>query len=220
MSDRVSRAVTHLNSILPLAKNYRALNADAVRVHNFILHTYVNTGRAPLADELSRLCDNVAGMLRHLQASDLIVLDEHGAIRGAYPFTSEARVHRAVTGNHTIHCMCALDVLAISPVFKQPTEVHSQCMLSSEPLIIVQEGYRVLSQEPSGDIFLAIDWGAACATNSCADSLCGQMNFIIGATLATAWQLQNDQHDIFTLTEAIEFADRFFNPLTAELQAA
>jgi mercuric reductase len=220
MSNKVSRALAHLNSILPLAGNYRALAPDAAQAHRFVLQTYLSSGRAPLADELSEHFVDVANILHDLQQSDLVVLDDNGAILGAYPFTSEARVHQVMIGQHNIHCMCALDALAISPMFRQPAQVRSQCVLSAAPVFIDQSGETILNSRDCAELFLAIDWSAACGSSSCADSLCGQMNFISGSALARTWQLQKDQHEIFTLPEAIEFASAFFIPLIPELQAA
>lgn len=220
MNNKLTSALARLNSILPLVKNFRRLDLKAARVHNAILQTYANTGRAPSANELATHHDNIATTLLTLQQLDLIVLDSDGAIRGAYPFSSEPRVHQVTINEQNVHCMCAFDALAISPMFHHTTLIRSPCILSKKNILIQQNNCDIMNPEQCAEIFLAIDWAAASSTTSCADSLCGQMNFIAGSAPAQSWQLQSEQHEIFTLTEAIEFSSRFFTPLLTETQAA
>jgi mercuric reductase len=220
MSEKISRALARLNRILPLAERQRTLKPEAVQIHQAILHAYVDTGRAPLASELAVLSRNVAAVLTQLQQLDLILLDDNAEICGAYPFTSETRIHRVDINHHSVHCMCALDALAISPMFNCATQIHSQCELTSEPVLIQQNGHTILNPQQCAELFLAMNWAAASTTTCCANSLCKQMNFISGAERAQAWLGQSDQHELFTLTEAIEFAAQFFMPLLARPQAA
>ena len=58
--------------------------------------------------------------------SKLIVLDSAGNPVGAYPFTSEQREHRVHINNVTAYCMCALDALAVSPMFNKPTDEQKE----------------------------------------------------------------------------------------------
>ena len=63
-------------------------------------------------------------------------------------------------------------------------------------------------------VYFGINWGAASSCCSCADSLCSEMLFLIDTETAKTW-LNNDveNHEIFTLPEAVEFAAGFFKPL-------
>lgn len=220
MNEKISHALVHLNQILPLVKHQRLLEPEAVQMHQTILRSYANTGAAPLTSELAMIYHPVAEMLSRLQQLDLIVLDDNAEILGAYPFTSETRIHQVDIDNHSVHCMCALDALAISPMFDYATQIHSQCALTSEPVTIQQNGLAVLNHQQNTELFLAIDWAAVSSTSCCANSLCKQMNFISGAERAHEWQRQSDQHELFTLAEATVFAAQFFKPLLPRQQAA
>lgn len=220
MNEKVSHALVRLNQILPLVKHQRSLEPEAVQIHQTILRTYADTGAAPLTSELALINSHVANILSRLQQLDLIVLDDNAEIFGAYPFTSEKRIHRVYINNHYVHCMCALDALAISPVFDCATQIHSQCALSSEPVLVQQNGYNVSNQQQCAELFLAMNWAASSDNTCCANSLCKQMNFILGTERAYEWQRQSDQHELFTLPEAIAFAAQFFMPLLPREQAA
>jgi len=220
MNEKVSLALVRLNQILPLAQHQHRLEPDAVHVHQTILRSYAETGAAPLTRELAMTNHNAADILSVLHQLDLIVLDDKAEIIGAYPFTSESRVHRVEINDHDVHCMCALDALAISPVFDRAVQIHSQCALTSEPVLVQQSGYDVLNQQQCAELFLAMNWAAASDNACCANSLCKQMNFISGAARADDWQQQSDQNELFTLPEAIAFAAQFFMPLLPRKQAA
>ena len=88
--------------------------------------------------------------------SKLIVLDADGNPAGAYPFTSEEREHKVHVNGVTVHCMCALDALAVSPMFNTPTMIDSQCRLTGKKIHIDQNG-----TEFSGgtlDVWFGINW--------------------------------------------------------------
>lgn len=220
MNDKVTAALAQLNQTLPLVERQSHLTPEAIRVHHEILGTYARTGSSPRIDKLATGGNNIKDTLLQLQQLDLIVLDADANIIGAYPFTSEARIHRVDIGDHSVHCMCALDALAISPMFECNTVVHSQCALSSSPIKIQQSGRTVLNPDQYNELFLAIDWAAVSSTTCCANSLCKQMNFILGSERAHDWLQQSNQYELFTLDEAIEFAARFFVPLISREQAA
>jgi mercuric reductase len=219
MNEKISRALVHLNQILPLSRRQHTLEPEIIHLHQTILRSYAETGAAPLAVELGMTHHDAANMLSRLQQLDLIVLDDKAEILGAYPFTSETRIHRVDIDDHSVHCMCALDALAISPMFDCATQTHSQCALTSEPVTIQQNGLAVLNHQQNAELFLAIDWAAVSSTTCCANSLCKQMNFISGTERAHAWQQQSDQHELFTLAEATVFAAQFFMPLLSRTQA-
>ena len=220
MNEKISHALVHLNQILPLSSRQRTLDPETMQMHQTILRSYAETGAAPSTGELATITHDAANMLSRLQQLDLIVLDEKAEILGAYPFTSEIRIHRVDINNHSVHCMCALDALAISPMFDCATQIHSQCALTSEPISIQQNGLAVLNHPHNTELFPAIDWAAVSNTTCCANSLCKQMNFISGTERAHEWQQQSDQHELFTLAEAIVFAAEFFKPLLPRVQAA
>ena len=220
MTDKINKALVQLNRTLPLVKNQHDLSSRDAAVHIAILNSYAMNGRAPAPGELSQFSESVSTSLATLQKLDLVVLDEAGQVRGAYPFTSEDRIHKVTIGKHMVHCMCALDSLAVSPMFQLPTQIHSQCIVSGAEIDIQQNIYAVINSDVNREVYFAIDWGAANGNLSCADSLCGYMDFIKGDVLAHQWQAKSTEYEIFTLTEAIEFASRFFSPLVQHQRAA
>jgi hypothetical protein len=220
MTDKINKALDQLNCILPLVKNQDDLSPEDARVHITILNSYAMQGRAPSLGELAVFSKNVSATLANLKKLDLVVLNDNGQVRGAYPFTSEDRIHQVTIGKHTVHCMCALDSLAVSPMFQIPTHIRSRCIVSGVDIDIQQNVDRVLNADDNREVYFVIDWGAANGNVSCADSLCGYMDFIKGDALAKDWQSKSKDYEAFNLAEAIEFATRFFSPLTQSRRAA
>lgn len=220
MTDKINKALEQLNCILPLVKNQNDLSPEDARVHITILNSYAMQGREPSLNELAGLSNNISATLANLQKLDLVVLNDDGKIRGAYPFTSEDRIHQVTIDQHTVHCMCALDSLAVSPMFQMPTHIRSKCVVSGADIDIRQNLDRVLNADDNHEVYFAIDWGAANGNLSCADSLCGYMDFIKGDALAKEWQEKSKDYEAFNIDEAIEFASRFFSPLIQSRRAA
>lgn len=220
MTDKINKALEQLNCILPLVKNQNDLSPEDAHVHITILNSYAMQGREPSLSELAGLSNNISATLAKLQKLDLIVLNDDGQVRGAYPFTSEDRIHQVTIGQHTVHCMCALDSLAVSPMFQMPTHIRSKCVVSGVDIDIQQNVDRVLNADDNREVYFAIDWGAANGNVSCADSLCGYMDFIKGDALAKEWQAKSKDYEAFKLDEAIEFASQFFSPLMRSRRAA
>ncbi|MDF1553231.1 MAG: organomercurial lyase, partial [Deferrisomatales bacterium] len=90
----------------------------------------------------------------------LIVLADGGAVQGAYPFTTARTPHRVTLRGHTLNAMCALDALAIAPMFRADTVIESACEVSREPLRIEQAGDRLVGASPTPGMHLGIQWGA------------------------------------------------------------
>jgi len=163
-----------------------------------------------MAQHVSNLEDAVTV----LRDSDMVIFSADGDPLGAYPFTMEAREHKVRLNGHQVYAMCALDALAISPMFGMNTQINSRCSITGDPVNIRQSGKTIENPDEAGDLHLGIAWGAADADSSCADSLCMEMIFLRDSDVARQW-LGEDAGDreIFTLPEAVEFACRFFVPL-------
>lgn len=163
-----------------------------------------------MARHVSDLEDAV-GVLRN---KELMIFSENGDPTGAYPFTMEAREHKVRVNRHQIHAMCALDALAVSPMFAMKTQIASRCRITGDPVDIHQSGKALENPDEAGDVHLGIAWGAADADSRCADSLCMEMIFLREGKIARQWLTQDSgNREIFTLPEAVEFAGRFFVPL-------
>lgn len=215
-------AVERLNQILPLTAYHLALDAPLRKLHRAILQSYVQLGRSLNRSEMARYVDDVDGAVEILQRADLVLFHDNAEPKGAYPFTNEEREHIVQVNGHTVHCMCALDALAISPMFDFTTTVTSRCQVTNELISIQQDGLRVLNQQEAGGIYFGIDWSAAVSNGCCADSLCTEMIFLKTKTVAENWLTEvpsaaKGQRQIFALADAMDFAARFFVPLTKNL---
>jgi mercuric reductase len=210
---KISAAVERLNHILPLSARQQALDAPVRQLHQAILYGFIELGHSLTKAEMAQQVDDVEQAVDALKHSGLVLFDEQNEITGAYPFTLEAREHTVKVSGWTAHCMCALDALAVSPMFSQPSEIYSRCRLTQQPIHLQQLGLLINNEDEVSDVFFAIDWNAASTDTCCADSLCTEMIFIKGEPLARHWCDQGAQRQIFSLTEAMDFAARFFCPL-------
>lgn len=214
MSSKIDNALRRLTCILPLKDRQDACGEQVRDLHRQILRSFVETGRIPTREEMRRCVDDVDDALSVLRRSGMVTFSEHGEPTGAYPFTTQAREHVVQANGHQVHAMCALDALAISPMFGIGTQISSRCRVTGYPVTISQSGTTIENSDEAGDIHIGIAWAATDATVSCADSLCTEMVFLRDATVARRWlgDLPRDK-EIFTLPEAVEFAYRLFVPL-------
>jgi len=212
MNTQVSEALKRLNDILPLEAGLKALSDDDAALYCKLLNSYKERGSTLTRDEVAELVEDADQALNNVVASKLIVLDDAGNPSGAYPFTSEVREHKVHINGVTAHCMCALDALAVSPMFDEHTEIDSQCRVSGEAIHIEQDGttFRAGTLEA----WFGINWGAAKTDTVCAASLCMEMMFLASETVANEWLAESPEtREIFDLPSAVEFAASFFVPL-------
>jgi len=214
IENKIQKAVDQLNKILPLKKRQSSLSSSMKQLHKDILSSYVNLGRSLNRKEIAERVDNIDEAVSVLKDNDLVVFSDAGEPIGAYPFTMESRVHRLNVNSHQLHCMCALDSLAVSPMFDIPVEISSQCHVSGNAVNIKQNNHEIMNKDDVDDLFFGINWGSASNSCCCADSLCTEMVFLKGEDLASNWQAEDSgNREIFDLHEAVEFAARFFVPL-------
>ena len=212
--NKINNAVDRLNKILPLKKSQLLLSPKINQLSQDVLFSYIDIGRSLNRDEMADRIENVSEAVDVLREKDLLVFDDSGEPVGAYPFTMESRVHKLRVNGHLLHCMCALDSLAVSPMFKKPVEITSRCHVSEQEVFVKQSAFEVLNAEEVEDIFFGINWGSASNTCSCANSLCAEMIFLKGEQVMSDWMNADpDNREIFKLNEAIEFAARFFVPV-------
>ncbi len=151
-----------------------------------------------------------------LRNGDMMKFSERGDPVGAYPFTMESREFEVRINGHQIHATCALDALAVSPMFAMKAQIASRCRITGDPVNILQSGRTIENPDEAGDVHFGIAWDAADADSRCADSLCMEMIFLQDGKIARQWLAQDSgNREIFTLPEAVEFASRFFVPLMA-----
>jgi mercuric reductase len=152
-----------------------------------------------------------------LKNNDMMVFSCNGEPIGAYPFTMEEREHKVRVGGHIVNAMCALDALAVSPMFELKTEISSKCRATGTPVTIKQDGLIIENPDQAGGIRFGIVWGAASSCSCCANSLCMEMMFLRDGRVAEEWlSVDPGNREVFTLAEAVEFGSRFFVPLMAD----
>jgi hypothetical protein len=219
MNTEVSTALKRLDAILPLLTGLKSLDGDDAELYCKLLNSYVQQGRTLTRNEVAALVDDADQALSNVVDSKLIVLDADGNPAGAYPFTSEEREHKVHVNGVTVHCMCALDALAVSPMFNTPTVIDSECRVTGNSIHIEQYGTGFTGG--TLDAWFGINWGAAASDTVCAASLCMEMMFLANEEVARQWLAESpDTREIFDLPSAVEFAAGFFVPLAENCQQA
>lgn len=213
----ITAALDRLNGLLPLKEHQARLDPALRNLHRAILEGFVRDGKPLSPAQLAAALGNgtVDAALQQLAADDLVVLTpDRQQLAGAYPFTTEERVHRVLVNGHTVHAMCALDALSVAPMFNTATRIDSRCHVTGTAIEIHLQGAELLSAQPD-DPFVGIRWQG---TSGCAaQSLCLEMLFLRDRETAVAWQQEDSANrSIFDLPAAIAFGAAFFTPLLQE----
>jgi len=226
----VLQSLTHLQELLPLKKRQQALAPPLRMVHRAVLRSLAETGKPPRQAEIAAMLGSRRSAIHALATlgrNDLVVLNEPVTldekthqlvvpdsveVLGAYPMTTEKTPHKVEINGHSVNAMCAVDALALSPMFGWETQIESRCHVTGIPIRIRQKGAEITEVTPSSDIRVGIRWQSACA--AAAHTLCTEMVFLNDAETANMWR-ENDPASIelFTLAEAVELGAAFFVPL-------
>jgi hypothetical protein len=214
MDTKLKNALARLRHILPLQERQAKCSEPTRELHKQLLRSYVINGRILTREEIAQTVSDPEEAINVLSSNDMVVLSGSGEPVGAYPFTSETRDYKVRVKGHRVNVMCALDALAVSPMFGIRTEIDSRCRVTGDPVHVIQSGETIENADEVGDLHLGIDWGAADASSCCANSLCTEMLFLRDGEVARQWQAEDaENREIFTLPVAVEFASRFFVPL-------
>lgn len=209
----VTRAIARLDEVLALRIHQSELDPALRDAHRKLLRVFLETGRPPTGRDWAGgigAVEAVAALSEH----KLVVTDSHGEVTGAYPFTVEPREHRVTTRFGEVRAMCAIDALAVSPMYDLPATVHSKCRVSGVPLTIRQEGDAFEVVAPDDTVFAAIDWAAGVNGATCAATLCTEMMFIVGEANCERWrQADPGNRQVLSMQEAVLFATAIFRPL-------
>jgi len=201
-----------LNARLPLAARQQALPPTDRALHRAILFGLGTHGRPPAHAELEALAGEqpLDAVLQRLNDADLVVTSEDGmSVLGAYPLTTEQTRHRVTVGGHTVHAMCALDAVAVAPLFRAATEITSRCHVTDREIRLAMQSDRLLTAEPS-TVRIGIEWSTP--QGHAAHSLCLNMVFLADLPTAEAW-VQACDRTHYDLAQAITFGAHFFCPL-------
>ena len=216
MAAKLEKALNRLKSILPLKERQDDCSKQIKELHQHVLRSFVDKGRILTREEMAQHVGNLKDAVNVLKEKDMVVFSEDGNPVGAYPFSMEAREHTVQVNGHQVYAMCALDALAVSPMFGVKTRISSRCRITGDPVSIQQSGKTIVNTDEARDIHFGIIWGAANADSCCADSLCMEMMFLRDGKIAQQWLADDpDNREVFTLQEAVEFGSRFFVPLVS-----
>ena len=211
MSDKLQNALDHLNEILPLRARQEQCPPPVKTLHQQILSSFVTHGRVLTKAEMAEIVADVPAALAQLHQYDMITISAAGDLIGAYPFTTSNRGHAVQVNGRQLYAMCALDALAIAPMFQAHSRISSRCSVTAAPIAISMVGEMVQHADQTADIYVGIGWTAANGSSCCADSLCTEMIFLRDQRVAEQWLSDHTEgREIFTLAEAIQFASRFF----------
>ena len=214
MTDKIEKALGRLISVLPLKDTQESCGKEIKTLHQLVLRSFVEKGRILTKDEMAKYVGNIENAIKILTDNDMVVFSENGEPTGAYPFTMEPREHKIRINGNEINAMCALDALAVSPMFGMKTQISSVCRVTGDPVFIEQSGKIIENEKEAGGINFGIAWGAASTCSCCAESLCMEMMFLKDKDTAAKWLEQAPaDRETFTLQEAVEFGARFFVPL-------
>lgn len=212
---RTRLAVERLSALLPLAARQRSLPPVWASLHRAILRSLASCGRTPERAAIAAMLPKggIDEALARLAADDLIVLDGTGPeVAGAYPLTTGNTPFRLEVEGVKINAMCALDALAVGPMFGAVVDVASLCHVTGQPVRLRLERDSIVHAEPSSDVRVGIAWQNPCG--HAAHSLCREMVFLLDGFVARNWQHKDSANrSLFTLAEAVDLATRFFAPL-------
>ena len=214
MSDKLETALRRLKSILPLKENQEKCSAQVKHLHQQVLRSFISRGRILTREEMAQHVSDLDEAIKELKKRGMVTFSENDEPVGAYPFTMNVREHKVRVNGHQVHAMCALDALAVGPMFGESARITSQCRVTGDPINIQMSGNTVVNTDGAPDIHFGITWEAADAESSCADSLCMEMIFLRDSEKAQEWLADaSGGGEVFTLQEAVEFSSRFFVPL-------
>ena len=211
---KVEQAITRLQKILPIKTRLDDMDLDSASVYLAVVNGFYQLGRAPFISELESTHSDAKNIAADLGKQDMLTLDDHGEVKGCYPFTMEKRVHLIQINGHEVHAMCAMDALAPSSMFETSSVILSECEVTKEPVRIELNNQAIQNKYDVSEVHFGMNWMAASSCGSCADSLCTEMLFLKDTKTAEAW-LKDDaeNREIFTLPDAVEFATGFFKPM-------
>lgn len=207
-------ALQRLTALLPLKQRQDKLAPPVKRIHQCILQSLAQKGSAPEWNELQAVFKggDIHNAVRVLADADLIVQDNStGEVTGAYPMSVAKTPHEVIFKNHRLYAMCALDAVAIAPVFDTEVLIRSVCHGTGEPVSIHQQP-ECSTVEPNQQLMIGIRWQQ---TNDCAaHSLCTEMVFFKDAATAQQWQAGDTaSKSVLTLAQGITVGTAFFKPL-------
>jgi mercuric reductase len=214
MSQVVEYALNRLLGLLPLAARQATLSPELRKVHHAFLRSLVERGRPLTEAEIAAAAPGHDALTAvwTLASLDLIVLGRNGLPVGAYPVTTETTPHQVTVNGNSIWAMCALDAVAVAPMFNTKVSIHSRCPVTGAEITIKMSGGGIVELMPGPEVQLGVWWrdpGAVAAKNFCPGVM-----FLRDIAAARVWQGGHAaDHDFSPIGDAAHVAERFFRPL-------
>lgn len=215
MCDPIESSILRLNELLPLKARQSGHVPALQALHRAVIASLVMHGRPPTRAEVAvRVGEQqVDAALALLGNDDLIVLSaDRRDIVGAYPVTSETTPHMLEVNGHTIYAMCALDALAVAPLFDCAVRIRSRCRMTGETITVTQKGKHIVDAHPP-TLRVGVRWQRP-SGDSAAHSLCMEMVFLKDDAVAVQWHGSDlRSHTVYSLEQALPFSVGYFGPL-------
>lgn len=165
------------------------LTPQARRVHQRILAGFAETGHALQRCDLAHFARGhgieLGPVFTELSELDMIVFDDRGEIRAAYPFSpSPTPIQVSWAGGPVVYAMCAIDALGMSTMLGWQVTITA-----AEPgtghVVTVEVDRDQAQWSPGG----AVVFSGSADSASCisADSSCGYINFFTSLRAARGW---------------------------------
>ncbi|GAA5101684.1 alkylmercury lyase family protein [Haloechinothrix salitolerans] len=166
-----------------------ALTEAARHLHLTVLTTFAETGRAPTRANLIRAADDngivADDALNELAARDVVVFNDEGEIRAAYPFSPiPTAIRVSWDGGPTVYSMCAVDALGISAMLDRPVTIMATEPDTEATVTVRVDGDKAHWIPESAVVFAGATDDECCLS---VDSTCGHINFFTTAEAAHTW---------------------------------
>ena len=217
-SPRAEEALAAIVKLFRFADGFADYSARENLVRRTTIALYGASGRAPSSVEIAAAARLDQGQteaaLDALSRRDLVVLDEEsGAVKGAYPFTERDTGHRVRLGAKVLNAMCAIDALGTGAMFASDCEIDSTCRQCGAPIRVTTagNGERLASVAPAS----AMVWNGIYYEGQAATSLCTVIAFFCSPAHSERWLQGRDDSDGYPLTmgEALEIGKAIFRPV-------
>ena len=217
---------------LNFAERTAALSAPAHRLHQVILHAFLQDGCAPRLADLRPVARASGIGLEHLLAElavhDVIQRTADGAIQVAYPFSGSPTAHRVqLEDGPTVFAMCVIDALGLPFMARRAATIRTQDPFDATLITIAigcgPTGKPVSSQVhwlPASAVVLVNKPPTGPVIQ--AECTCPYLNAFASRETAQRWRAAHADLDVQMLTQqrAVREARRIFGAVLQESAAA
>ncbi|MER5184507.1 alkylmercury lyase family protein [Streptomyces sp. NPDC002896] len=182
--------------LAPVAGGLRA-------IQQALLRHFAATGHSPAMEDLDAAAAadgrTAAKVVADLAADDFLVLDDHGRIRAAYPFSAVSTTHRVCLADGVeVWAMCAIDALGIPDMLSTDAVITSADPVTADTIIVTSADGHMTWQPPTAVVYV----GQRSCTGPAADVACGALNFFTSRRTARTWARQHPDNTGRTVDQA------------------